>query len=66
MAGTKSGYNYTVVLSGNMRDYTAFATASSPANGRYDYYATTDYVIRYSTDTTRAPANLAGESVRGN
>lgn len=63
LANTRSGYNYTVSLSANGRDYTAFATASG-IMGRYDYYTVPDYVIRYSTDSTRAPANLAGLPVQ--
>ena len=59
-----SGYNISLDLSGNRLDYTAYATAASPNLGRYDYYTTPDYVIRYSTATTRAPSGLAGEPVR--
>src|SRR5215471_9100519 len=64
MASTKSGYNYSITLSANSRDYTAYATASNPNSGRYDYYTIPDYIIRYSTDSTRAPANLAGMPVQ--
>jgi prepilin-type N-terminal cleavage/methylation domain-containing protein len=60
----KSGYNYSVTVSGNGLDYTAFATALSSSTGRYDYYTTPDYLIRYSTDSARAPAGLAGQAVR--
>src|SRR5262249_16343705 len=59
MTGTKSGYLYTITISANGRDYTAFATAASTTMGRYDYYTTPDYVVRFSTDTTRAPANMS-------
>jgi len=52
-------------LAGNRLDYTVYATAAAPNQGRYDYYSTPDYVIRYSTVATRAPAGLAGEPVRG-
>ena len=58
------GYNYTVTLSGGSTDYTALATAVTPTLGRYDYYVVQDLVIRYSTDSARAPAGLAGEPVR--
>jgi prepilin-type N-terminal cleavage/methylation domain-containing protein len=61
---TMSGYNYSMTLSGNRLDYTVTAVAASPNLGRYDYYTTPDYVIRYSTDSTRAPAGLASEPVR--
>jgi len=63
-AGSVSGYSYTVDLSGNSLDYTMYATAISPNSGRYDYYSTPDYVIRYSTAATRAPSGLNGEPVR--
>ena len=61
---TKSGYNYGVVLSGNRLDYTLTAFAAAPTMGRFDYYTTPDYLIRFTSDTTRAPAGLAGEPVR--
>jgi prepilin-type N-terminal cleavage/methylation domain-containing protein len=63
-AGTFSGYNFTVTLAGNALDYTILATASAPNSGRYDYYSAPDYVIRYSTAASRAPAGLTGEPVR--
>ena len=64
LTATKSGYNYVVSLSTDRLDYTAYATANSPTMGRYDYYTSPDYVIRYTTDSTRAPGSLAGEPVR--
>jgi Na+(H+)/acetate symporter ActP len=45
-------------------DYTVTAFAAAPTMGRFDYYTTPDYVIRYTSDSTRAPAGLAGEPVR--
>jgi prepilin-type N-terminal cleavage/methylation domain-containing protein len=62
--GMMSGYGISVDLSGNRLDYTAYATAAAPNSGRYDYYTTPDYVIRYSTAITRSPAGLSGEPVR--
>src|SRR5207247_11259532 len=60
-----SGYVFTLDLSGNRLEYTAYATAAADNNGRYDYYTTPDYVIRYSTAASRAPsAVLVGEPVR--
>ena len=64
LQATKSGYSFTVQLSTDLRDYTVFATAASTNGGRFDYYTTPDYLIRYSTLTSRAPAGLAGEPVR--
>ena len=61
---TKSGYSYTIGVTPDGLNYTAAATAVSPTMGRYDYYALPDYVIRFSSDATRAPANLAGQSVQ--
>ena len=57
-----SGYNYTLTVS--VGDYTATATAVSSNAGRYDFYSKPDYIIRYSTDATRAPTGLTGEPVR--
>jgi type IV pilus assembly protein PilA len=64
MTTTKSGYNYKIAVSVNRLDYTVFGVANSTNMGRYDYYTRPDYVIRYSTDSTRAPAGLPGEPVR--
>jgi prepilin-type N-terminal cleavage/methylation domain-containing protein len=59
-----AGYNFDVTLSSNFLDYTATAIAQGPNAGRYDYFTKPDYVIRYSTDPTRAPTGLTGEPVR--
>ena len=64
MLRTRSGYNYSVTLAPSGLDYTVTANANTSNNGRYDYYTTPDYVIRYSTDSTRAPAGLAGLPVQ--
>ena len=61
-SGSISGYNFTIAVSGNI--YTANATAVSTNAGRWDYYTVADYVLRYATDPTRAPAGLNGEPVR--
>ena len=61
-SGSISGYAYNIAVSGNI--YTANATAVSTNAGRYDYYTLADYVLRYATDPTRAPAGLTGEPVR--
>jgi type IV pilus assembly protein PilA len=60
--GPMSGYSYTLNASGN--NYTAIAAAVSSNSGRFDFYTQPDYIIRYSTDPTRAPAGLSGEPVR--
>jgi len=59
-----SGYTFSVQLSPNSLNYTATATAYGGNSGRYDYFTAPDYVLRYSTDPTRAPAGLTGEPVR--
>lgn len=59
-----SGYQYSINLSGNALDYTASADAVSQTSGRYDFYTTPDYIIRYSTVTSRAPSGLDGEPVQ--
>ena len=58
------GYNYNVNIAADFLDYTATATAQGVNSGRYDYYTRPDYIIRYSTDSTRAPSGLSGEPVR--
>ena len=60
--GSISGYLFSLNASGN--NYTADATAVSSNAGRFDFYTQPDYIIRYSTDLTRAPAGLSGEPVR--
>ena len=59
---TKSGYNYGITTNGF--DYTIVATPASTNNGRYGYYSIPDGVVRYSTITTQAPANQAGNPVQ--
>ena len=60
---TQSGYSFSLLLSDSDQDYTVSANAVSDANGRYDYYSTPDYVIRYSTAADRAPVGQAGAPV---
>ena len=62
--GTISGYNYTFNLAANLRDFTVYATAMSANEGRYDYTTAPDYVIRFTTVTTRAPNGQAGAPVQ--
>jgi len=59
-----AGYNFAVALGASNLSYTASATAQSVNAGRFDYFTMPDYVIRYSTDPTRAPTGLSGEPVR--
>ena len=59
----KSGYNYSIDVSSDRLNYTVFAMAL-PGMARFDYYTAPDYVIRYATDSTRAPSGFAGEPVR--
>jgi type IV pilus assembly protein PilA len=59
-----SGYTFNIALSSGALDYTAIATAFGGNSGRYDYYTTPDYVLRYSTDPSRAPTGQSGEPVR--
>jgi len=61
---TMSGYNYTFSLAVNLRDFTVYATAASSIEGRYDYSTAPDYVIRYTTVTSRAPTGQAGQPVQ--
>jgi len=59
-----SGYTYDIQTSVDYLDYTALATAQGANAGRYDYFTKPDFVLRFSTDPTRAPAGLSGEPVR--
>jgi prepilin-type N-terminal cleavage/methylation domain-containing protein len=63
-AGSMSGYSFTIDLAGNRVDYTAYATATGSNMGRYDYYTTPDYIVRFSTNTSRAPAGMEGAPVQ--
>jgi type IV pilus assembly protein PilE len=62
--GTSSGYQFGVAVSADRLNYTITATAVAPTTGRYDYYSTPDYVIRFTTETARAPSGQAGLPVR--
>jgi prepilin-type N-terminal cleavage/methylation domain-containing protein len=59
-----AGYNFAIEIAPNFLDYTGTAIAQGPNAGRYDYYTKPDYVLRYSTDPTRAPTGFTGEPVR--
>ena len=59
-----NGYHFTVVLYGGSRNYTAYATGAAPNTSRYDYYSTPDFVIRFSTNVSRAPNGLTGDPVQ--
>lgn len=59
-----NGYQFTVVLSNANRNYTAYATGVSVNTSRFDYYSSPDFVIRYSTDATRAPSGMSGDPVQ--
>jgi len=61
---TVNGYHYSVDMASNLRDYTVWATAVTSAEGRYDYYTAPDWVIRFTTDSTRAPAGFNGQPVQ--
>jgi hypothetical protein len=62
--GTLSGYNYTFDVTANLRNFTAYANALSANEGRYDYSTAPDYVIRFSSVTSRAPNGQAGAPVQ--
>jgi prepilin-type N-terminal cleavage/methylation domain-containing protein len=58
-----AGYDFSIQVAGNFLDYTATAIAQAANAGRFDYFTKPDYVIRYSTDPTRAPTGFSGEPV---
>jgi type II secretory pathway pseudopilin PulG len=55
---TIAGYNFTIVTEGTA--YTATATPATNNTGRYEYYVTTDSVVRYSTNEDLAPTAQTG------
>jgi prepilin-type N-terminal cleavage/methylation domain-containing protein len=59
-----SGFQYSVALSGGNRAYTMYATAVSANTSRFDYYSLPDFVVRYATIATRAPAGQTGQPVQ--
>jgi len=63
-SGNFSGFQYTMDLSGDSLSYTVHATAVSANTSRYDYYSVPDFVVRYSTDTARAPLGRTGQPVQ--
>jgi prepilin-type N-terminal cleavage/methylation domain-containing protein len=62
-AGGISGYLLDVQVLDAGEHYVATATAVGPTTGRYDFYTDPDYVVRYTTTASRAPAGLAGHPV---
>ena len=62
--GVSAGYNFTIQTASPFLDYTASATAQTANSGRFDYFTRPDYVIRYSTDASRAPTGFSGEPVQ--
>jgi prepilin-type N-terminal cleavage/methylation domain-containing protein len=58
-----NGYQYVLGLSPGNLGYTVWATSAGPS-GRWDFYATPDFVIRYSTVVGRAPAGSEGGPVK--
>lgn len=63
-SGSFSGFSYMVALSVTFREYTMYATALSANTSRFDYYSTPDFVVRYATTATRAPAGRTGQPVQ--
>jgi len=59
-----NGYRFTVALSGNSRDYTAYANGLYANTSRYDFYSGPGFVIRYTTLVGRAPAGMNGDPVQ--
>jgi type IV pilus assembly protein PilA len=59
-----NGYGFTVALSGGNLNYTAYANGVTAVSSRYDYYSGPDFVIRYSSVASRAPAGMNGDPVQ--
>jgi prepilin-type N-terminal cleavage/methylation domain-containing protein len=62
--GNFGGYSYAISLSNGNMIFEAKATAINDTSGRYDYYAGSDFVIRFTTTTARAPDGRNGEPVQ--
>jgi len=52
------GYHFAITV--GPHDFTATAKAVNPKQSCWDYYTTSDGVIRYSSDANRAPNGAAG------
>ena len=63
-SGNFSGFQYSMGLYASNQGYTAVATAVSTNSARFDYYSTPDFVVRYSTVASRAPAGKTGQPVQ--
>ena len=59
-----NGYHFVITLSGNSRNYTAYATGLSPNTSRYDFYSGPDFIIRYTSAASRAPSGMNGDPVQ--
>lgn len=59
-----NGYKFTVALNAGSTNYTAYANGLSANTSRYDYYSVPDFVIRYTTSASRAPAGMNGGPVK--
>ena len=59
-----NGYRFTVALTPGNTNYTAYASGLSSNTSRYDFYSTPDFVIRYTTAASRAPAGMNGAPVK--
>ena len=59
-----SGYRWTITLSSGNLNYSAYADGVSSNTSRYDYYSGPDFVIRFSTIASRAPAGMTGDPVQ--
>lgn len=61
----KSGYTYTIALSGTGNtNYSAYADPASSNSGRFGYYTAPDAVVRYSTASALAPSGKSGRAVQ--
>jgi prepilin-type N-terminal cleavage/methylation domain-containing protein len=63
-SGNFSGFQYSMGLYAGNQGYTAVATAVSTNTARFDYYSAPDFVVRYSTVASRAPAGMTGQPVQ--
>jgi prepilin-type N-terminal cleavage/methylation domain-containing protein len=61
--GPVSGYLFSVDLDATQTEFTVYAVPNSTNEGRYGYYVTADGTVRFSTQSTLAPAGAAGAPV---
>ena len=61
--GPVSGYNFTITVDPDGKEFIAEAVPATFSDGRYGYFITPDGAVRYSVHLTLAPNGAAGSEV---